>query len=145
MQKRSQQWAQAEYARAHSHLSGMGVLNGKITQSESRVLPPLVALWRCSGKLDGKELELWVITGQEIPTDHLAVNVAKDARDAMRHFSMSWHLKAARLEQEAKDQASASSESGELRQNYIKSLTASAERLAQLVETPALWPEFQKA
>ncbi|QGX38681.1 DUF4826 family protein [Permianibacter aggregans] len=144
VERRSREWVQKEYARALTHLANMGIQQVGVTQSESRVLPPLVALWRCHGKLDGKNTELWVVTGQDIPVDHIAVSAANNARDAMRNLFMNWQLKAARLEQGlAANRLELGS--AELQQNYIKSLITAAERLAQLVETPTLWPEFQKA
>lgn len=143
-ERQSRKWAQDEYARALTHLSNMGLQGVEVVQTESRILPPLVALWRCHGRLDGKNTELWVVTGQDIPVDHIAVNAANHARDAMRHLFMSWQLKAARLEQGLADNKLELG-TAQMQKDYIQSLTVAAERLAQLVETPKLWPEFKSA
>jgi hypothetical protein len=136
----AKKWTQAEYARARTHVANLGWQNVDVMQSESRVLPPLVALWRLHGKLDGKIQEGWVITGQDVPIDHIPLSAAGDARAAMKHFFMTYQLKAARLEQGL---AAGKPEVGsqELQQQYIASLIRTADRLNTLVNTESLWPQ----
>ena len=142
--KKQKQWTQTEFTRAMQHLVNLGVQTPQVMQTESRVLPPLVALWRAHGKMDGKMLEVWVVTGQDIPVDHIPFSAAPNAREAMRHFFMSFQLKSARLEQGLKENR-VELGNAELQRQYIQSLVIAAERLNALVNTEQLWPEFKNA
>ncbi len=142
--KRSREWSQAEYARAMRHLLNQGFAETRLLQPTSRVLPPLVALWHFEVKQDGKRQRLWVVSGSDLPVDHVSETAAANARDAMRHFYLNWQLKSAQLEQSL---AANKVEVGNpaLQGEYMQSLQKGAERLYQLVNDDRLWPEFQRA
>ncbi len=52
-----------------------------------------MAIWKIRAQ-DRKEY--WVISG-DLPTDHMALSAAKDAREAVRAFSLHWQLKAEQI------------------------------------------------
>lgn len=144
IEKRSRAWSQAEYARAMRHLLNQGFGETKVMQSSSRVLPPLVALWHFEAKLDGKRSRLWVISGTDLPVDHVGETAAASARDALRHFYLHWQLKAAQLEQNlAANKVDIGNPA--LQAEYMQSLKRGSERLFQLVNDDRLWPEDNKA
>jgi hypothetical protein len=143
IEKRSREWSQAEYARAMRHLLNQGYSEPGLMQPTSRILPPLVALWHFEAKLDGKRSRLWVVTGTDLPVDHVAETVAGNARDALRHFYLHWQLRAAQLEQKlANNQIEVGNPA--LQTDYMKSLQRGSERLFKLTNDDGLWPEFQK-
>lgn len=144
MEQRSREWSQAEYARAMRHLLNQGYAETRLLQATSRVLPPLVAVWHFEVKLDGKRSKLWVVSGADLPVDHVAEAMAPNARDALRHFYLTWQLKAAQLEQRLADNK-VDVGNPALQSDYMKSLQRGAERLFQVVNEDRLWPEFQQA
>lgn len=138
-ERQFREWTQAEYATAMRYLLNKGYTNSQIVQPESRILPPLVAMWKVNSHVDGRKQALWVITG-DVPNDHVIATVAPTAREAMRHFSLSWQLKSANLE------AAAVANRIELgspavQREVAQSLQIGAERLYKVVTANDLWPE----
>ena len=86
-------WVRDQFQKANKHLAENGVLFESVVTSESRYLVPVVAVWKI--KATDKRL-YWVING-DLPTDFVIADVATSARDAIKHFSMAWQLKAANL------------------------------------------------
>lgn len=144
IEKRSREWTQQEYTRAMRHLLNQGFTDTQLSQPTSRVLPPLVALWHFKAKQDGKSIQLWVVSGSDLPVDHVAESAAGNARDALRHFYMHWQLKAAQLEQRLKENK-VDVGNPQLQTDYMKSLQRGAERLFQVTNEDRLWPETPKA
>lgn len=136
--EQERQWVQNEYARALNYLARHGVTSQRVRQPESRILPPLVALWRFD-VLDGKqESALWVVGGDALVQDHAPLSIGSDPREALRHFYMSWQLKAVRLENElAAGTLGAQAAAGQ--RQYIAVLQQAATRLHDLVNEPRLW------
>ncbi len=87
------EWARTQFQKANQYLAEKGILPENVAVSESRYLTPLVAVWKIKAQ-DRKEY--WVISG-DLPTDHLALSAAKDAREAVRAFSLHWQLKAEQI------------------------------------------------
>lgn len=89
-------WVRRFYEKSAEYLASKGVVAESFILGESRYLIPLVIVWKIVGT-DGtkksKKQNYWVITG-EVPTDHIVESGAKDARDALRAFSLRWQLKA---------------------------------------------------
>ncbi|MFC4656648.1 MULTISPECIES: DUF4826 family protein [Rheinheimera] len=86
-------WVRQQFQKANQHLAEKGILPDTVAVSESRYLPPLMAVWKMKAQ-DRKEY--WVISG-DLPTDHMALSAAKDAREAVRAFSLHWQLKAQQI------------------------------------------------
>lgn len=86
-------WMRQQFQKANQHLAEKGILPDTVAVSESRYLPPLMAVWKMKAQ-DRKEY--WVISG-DLPTDHMALSAAKDAREAVRAFSLHWQLKAQQI------------------------------------------------
>ncbi|MBT1445815.1 DUF4826 family protein [Shewanella sp. JM162201] len=90
-----QEWVRTQFQKANRFLAEKGILPGKVLVDESRYLAPYVAVWKMEAQKPAKQL-FWVMSG-DVPTDYVDVKVAKTARDALRHFSMMWQLKAENL------------------------------------------------
>ena len=87
------EWVREQFQKANGYLAGKGILTDNVAVTESRYLPPFLAIW----KLNTKEKQaFWVISG-DLPTDHMAFSAATDAREAVRAFSLQWQLKAQQI------------------------------------------------
>ena len=85
-------WTKAQFQKANKFLAEKGVIPDKVIAEESRYLAPYIAVWKMESRQPQKQA-FWVISG-DLPSDYVDVNVAETARDALRHFSMMWQLKA---------------------------------------------------
>ncbi|WP_233081295.1 DUF4826 family protein [Rheinheimera soli] len=84
------EWVRAQFQKANQYLAEKGILPDTVAVSESRYLTPLMAVWKITAQ-DRKQY--WVVSG-DLPTDHLPLSAAKDAREAVRAFSLNWQMKA---------------------------------------------------
>ncbi|GGF55525.1 DUF4826 family protein [Alteromonas lipolytica] len=123
-----QNWAREQFQKANQFLAQEGVLFDSVDTEKSRYLPPLVAIWKIKA-LDSKVY--WVLTG-DLPTDFMLASVADDARSALKHFSMSWQIKAENLVQN-------NASNDESQTAYAKLLADRAERIYLLQERAELW------
>lgn len=81
----------------------------------------------------------WVISGSDIPTDHIEANLADTAREAARHFSLRWQLRSANLEEVgASDIGDSVSTTTDWR-SAATQLQSQAKALYSLVENADLW------
>ncbi len=121
------EWIRSQFQKANQYLAGKGIIPDNVAVTESRYMPPLVALW----KLNTKDRQaFWVISG-DLPTDHMPFSAAANARDAMRSFSLNWQLKAEHI---------VNSESvDKTQQDFANLLVSRAQGLYELFEDDALW------
>ncbi|MBE0364187.1 hypothetical protein PULV_a1767 [Pseudoalteromonas ulvae UL12] len=84
------QWQRDTFENSQKHLASKGIIPQSVFDKESRYLAPFFAVWKIKSQ-NGKSY--WVISGR-LPTDHVEASVAATARDAIRHFSFQWQLKA---------------------------------------------------
>lgn len=84
------QWQRDTFENSQKHLASKGIIPQSVFDKESRYLAPFFAVWKIKSQ-NGKSY--WVISGR-LPTDHVEVTAAATARDAIRHFSLLWQLKA---------------------------------------------------
>jgi len=83
-------WIKQQYQEATKYLATKGIITASVAAENSRYLVPMVAIWSLK---DNNSQQYWVING-DLPADHVNLNAAKSAREAMRHFSMKWQLQA---------------------------------------------------
>lgn len=126
-EEQMQIWVRERFQECNKYLAEKGILADKVLVDESRYMAPLVALWKVKAR-DRKVF--WVITGQ-LPADHVPATIASDPRDVLRHFSMSWQLKAdAILNAEQQDP---------VQQKFAALLIQRAEALYQLFNDDKYW------
>lgn len=129
------QWNQEQYARALKYCADKGLRVGRIDQRSSRVLPPFVALWQVS-VLDYSD-KLWILTG-DLPADHVTTKAAPTARDALRHFSLNWQMKAENLVADLnRGRVSLGSPEGQM--TYARMLVSRAQSMYGMAEDESLW------
>lgn len=76
----------------------------------------------------------WYISGG-VPSDHIAVDLAADARQALRHFSLKWQLQAAQIEGGGKDGNTQPADFA----NVAGNLSRNAETLMAFADNDDLW------
>ena len=91
----NREWIMKEKAIMMNYCKNKDLGADKILNEQTAVLLPQFIVWAVENRLENKKY--WVITG-DLLSDHLAFDVAPSARDALRHFTMSWQLKAEKLE-----------------------------------------------
>lgn len=124
-EEQQQQWVKEQYQAATKYLAEKGIITHSVTIEDSRYLVPLLALWKLTST-DGKMF--WVLCG-DLPSDHNLVDVAPNAREALRHFSLKWQMQAENLLQ-AND---------EEQNNFANLLISRADGLYQLYNDESLW------
>jgi uncharacterized protein DUF4826 len=122
-----QQWVREQYQIATKYLADKGLVTSSVMVEDSRYIEPLISVWKLK-LLDGKWF--WVICG-DVPSDHVNLDVAKNAQEVLRHFSMKWQLQAENI--------LADSAADEEQQNFAKLLIGRAEGLYQLSNNEKLW------
>ncbi|AOT08037.1 DUF4826 family protein [Pseudoalteromonas luteoviolacea] len=89
-QQSLQLWQREQLQAAQRYLADKGIITTKVIEKECRILPPAIAIWRLE---DQKGKGYWAVSGQ-VPTDAVETKVANSARDALRHLSFQWQIKA---------------------------------------------------
>jgi uncharacterized protein DUF4826 len=133
--KNFNEWAQKEFVRISKFCATKGYNITGIEQPRCQLLPPLIGLWYA--KTSEKNVDLWVISG-DFPTDMAKSDIAKNAREAMRHFSMSWHIQAARLE-DGIAEGRIELQDEETQSKFAADLTSRAESLYDIFNSDELW------
>lgn len=121
------EWVRAQFQKANLFLAEKGILMDSVAVQDSRYLPPMVAVWKINAM---DKQSYWVISG-DLPTDHIALTAAVDAREALRAFSFRWQMKAQQLiDAGVQDQTAA---------DYVNLLVGRAHSLYDLFENEQIW------
>ena len=64
------EWVRAQFQKANEYLASKGILPDNVAASESRYLPPYMAVWKLNTK---DKQSYWVISG-DLPTDQAGWN-----------------------------------------------------------------------
>ncbi|WP_028767059.1 DUF4826 family protein [Shewanella fidelis] len=125
-----QEWTRAQFQKANKFLAEKGIMPNKVYAEESRYLAPYVALWKIDSKKPTKKT-YWVMSG-DLPSDYVEVSVAATAREALRHFSMMWQMKAENIQRSGltKDPAQA---------KFAQLLVSRAESLYKMQADDSIW------
>ena len=121
------EWVRAQFQNANEYLATKGIIPDNVAVSESRYLPPLVAVWKLNTR-DAKSF--WVISG-DLPTDHMPVSAAPNAREAIRAFALHWQLKAEQIAQ--------AGFTDKTQVEFANLLVSRAEGLYDLFDNEPLW------
>jgi hypothetical protein len=124
-EEQHQHWIKKQYQLATKYLAEKGVITESVQVEDSRYFVPLLALWKLTSR-DGNKF--WVLCG-DLPSDHNSVDVAPNAREALRHFSLKWQMQAEKLLQ-AKN---------ETQNEFADSLISRADGLYKLYNDESLW------
>ena len=120
-----QEWVREQYQVATKYLANKGLVTNSVKVETSRYLVPILAIWQVTLLNDES---YWVLCG-DLPTDHSRLEVAPNAREALKHFSLKWQMQAETLlKAQSKEQ-----------DDFAKLLIGRAEGLYQLCEDENLW------
>lgn len=120
-------WVKEQFQRANKHLAEQGILFDTVVMEDSRYLAPNVAIWKIK---DTKKVFYWVISG-DLPADALPASVAKTAREAIKHFSLSWQMKAENIFQ--------NTASDPVQTEYATLLSTKADMLYEVQDKDEWW------
>jgi uncharacterized protein DUF4826 len=134
-EQKFKEWSQSEYVKISKFCNSKGYQVKKIDQPKCQLLAPIVAIWYV--KTTEANLNLWVISG-DFPTDLTDAKVASNARQSLRHFSMAWHMQAAKLE-EGVASGRIELQDAETQTKFANELTHRAENLYKLYSDEGLW------
>ncbi|MET1255492.1 DUF4826 family protein [Aliikangiella maris] len=133
-QEKINQWNQSELVKIQKFCFSKGIQIAEFKRERCLSIPPVIGIWYIKSKKQNEDF--WIISG-EFPTDVAPVNVAKDERDVIRYFSMSWHLKAARIEEALAEGKQIGDR--ETQQKFVKELIEKAEQLSLIHRDEKLW------
>lgn len=131
------EWTQSEFVKISKFCGSKGYRVSSVNQKKCRYLAPLIAIWYV--KTDDKNVDLWVVSG-DFPTDLTVSTVAKNARDVLRHFSLSWQLQAAKLE-DGLAEGKVELADKETQTKFTQQLITRAESLYSLHNDDKLWKQ----
>ncbi|MCY7293985.1 DUF4826 family protein [Alteromonas sp. a30] len=127
------QWFNQQSQKATSYLAQKGVVVETVFNEECTYVAPLFAIFKIRDK---ERKKYWVIAG-DLPTDFATDNVAKDAKNAIRHFSLQWQMRAENMIRVGiKDT---------VQRDFAQMLVTKAEAIYPFVESEALWKKQQGA
>ncbi len=134
-EKQARDWAQKEYVKISKYCGSKGYQVKNIDRNKCHTLSPILGIWYV--KTLDKKTDLWVLSG-DFPTDIAHSDVAKNAREAIRYFSMSWQIQAAKLE-DGVAVGKIDLQDKETQTKYAKELVTRAESLYDLFSSDKLW------
>lgn len=121
------EWVRSQFQKANEYLATKGIIPDNVAVSESRYLPPFVAIWKLNTR---EKKSFWVISG-DLPTDHMPISAAPDAREAIRAFALHWQLKAEQIAQ--------AGFADKTQQDFANLLVSRAHGLYDLFDNEQLW------
>jgi hypothetical protein len=137
------EWAKAELKGMADHARNSDLFQEEATGHAVWTLPHRLFIGKVWPKTD-RDRAYWIISGSDIPTDHIESSLAETARDAARHFSLKWQLQSERLgDLRTKDEAG-SNDSDVDWQAVGSKLQAQAEALYGLVEKEEIWRQTEE-
>lgn len=135
VQKNINRWNQEEIIKVQKFCSAKNIQLKGVKEDKCQVIPPHIGIWYITTSVKGEDY--WVVSG-DYPTDLAPKNVAKNARQVLRHFSMSWQLKAANLEAELAA-GNIPQSNIQTQEKIVQELTEKAESLYKLMVNEKLW------
>lgn len=120
-------WINEQLQKANKHLAENGIVVSTVDETVSRYLLPFFAVWKV--KANDKKV-YWVLSG-DLPADFIAGDNAKNAREALRHFALSWQIKAENLVR--------SGVADQTQMQFAGILQNRAEKLHDFAEEDAIW------
>ncbi|UCC13795.1 MAG: DUF4826 family protein [Gammaproteobacteria bacterium] len=135
-------WAKVELRGMADHARNSDLFQEEAVGHAVWTLPQRLFIGKVWPKSD-RDRAFWVISGVDIPTDHIESSLAETAREAARHFSMKWQLQSARLGDLREQDESAGPESDVEWDQVAGKLRAQAEALYGLVEQEDIWRQTE--
>ena len=138
------EWAKGQLSGMADHIRSSDLFHDEVMGHAVWTLPHQLFIGKAWSKAD-KTKAYWIISGDQVPTDHIDSAVAETAREAAKHFTMKWQMQSVRLEQlgdatgEAAGEATGESSDDVDWLEVASGLQAQAEALYGLVENEEAW------
>ena len=134
------EWTRNQINGMADHVRSSDLFHDDVMGHAVWTLPHQLFIGKAWSKGDRKK-SYWIISGEQVPTDHIDFSVAKTAREAARHFTMKWQMQSARLEQLGDGSGASTGEASDEIDwvNVASGLQAQAEALYGLVENEDAW------
>jgi hypothetical protein len=136
------EWAKTQLKGMAEHVSNSDLFHDEVMGHAVWTLPHRLFIGKAWPKSD-RNKAYWIISGVDIPTDHIESAVAETAREAARHFSMKWQLQSARLGNIGQQDSGATASDDIDWETVSARLQAQAEALYGLVENEDLWRQTE--
>jgi len=131
-------WTKSEIQGMAEHVRNSDLFQDEVVGHAVWTLPHQLFIGKAWPKAD-RDKGYWIISGSDLPTDHIDGAVAETAREAARHFCMKWQLQCGRLSDLAASDTTETGEDDVDWQKLAAGLEAQAEGLYDLVEREDLW------
>jgi hypothetical protein len=132
------EWTKREIQGMAEHIRNSDLFQEEVVGHAVWTLPHQLFIGKAWPK-SNRDKGYWIISGSDLPADHIELAVAETARDAARHFCMKWQLQSARLMELGAGDAEPGSGDEVDWQKLAAGLEAQAEGLYGLVESEDLW------
>ena len=136
------EWAKSEMRGMVDHVRNSDLFTDEVMGHAVWTLPHEVFIGKAWSKSDSNKC-FWIISGRQLPTDHIEFKLADTARDAARHFCMKWQMQGARLEQLGESGIEGEPSDGIDWSKVATSLQSQAEALYMLVENDDAWKQTE--
>ncbi|MEG3768116.1 DUF4826 family protein [Alteromonas sp. 14N.309.X.WAT.G.H12] len=121
------EWVRTQLQHASKHLAENGIVVNSVDHGKSRYLMPYFAIWYVKS-LENKAY--WALSG-DLPADFIAGDNAQNAQEALRHFALSWQIKAENIER--------TNMADETQLKFAGILRNRAEKMHDFAEHDGLW------
>jgi len=139
-QEQIKEWIEHHCHELARRLSARGVLKGTVRVESRWVLPGQVMIGVAQQK-DKPRPSMWVIGGEVVTPDAVDIGLARNPREAARHFSLRWQLSGARMGTAAEGEGG---HEGMVDWKGIEQrLSQQAEMLHRLAEDERAWKNTQ--
>ena len=133
-------WTKGQMSGMADHIRSSDLFHDDVMGHAVWTLPHQLFIGKAWSKAD-KTKSYWIISGEQVPTDHIDFSMAQTAREAAKHFTMKWQMQSARLEQLGDGTGESTGESSD-DVDWLKVaslLQGQAEALYGLVENDEAW------
>ena len=90
-------WLREQHASVQAYLSSERAAHGGVSDAPAWFVAPYLAIWAVTSLKNPPSIGWWVASG-DVPTDYLSSAGVRDAREAVRAFSVRWDDLAARMD-----------------------------------------------
>lgn len=131
------EWTKSQLENMAQHVRNSDLFQDEVMGHAVWTLPHKLFIGKAWSRSD-RSRAYWIISGVDIPSDHIDLAVADTAREAARHFVMKWQLQSARLEQLGEKGNEPGEEDVDWQQ-VAEGLRGQAEGLYGLVDKEEIW------
>ena len=132
------EWTKGQMSGMNDHIRNSDLFHGAVMGQAVWPLPHQLFIGKAWSKAD-KTKSYWIISGDQVPTDHIDFSVAQTAREAAKHFTMKWQMQSVRLEKLGGGDVATQASDDVDWLKVASGLQAQAEALYGLVENDDAW------